>query len=90
MAKCYKTNNGKKLLDRLTPSDIAYSILVYESAYDTWAEDIIKSKQFVTIQKKKAFQHTAILKYHVKQGTHIALFLDGWTNEGRAYYKYLC
>ena len=90
MAKYYKINCGKTLLDRLSPSDIAYSVLIYESAYDTWAEEIIKSKQCVTIQEKKAFQHTAVLKYHVKRGTRIALFQDGWTNEGRAYYKSLC
>ena len=77
-------------MDRLSPLEIAYSVLIYESAYDTWAEEIIKSKQCVTIQQKKAFQLTAVLKYHVKQGTRIALFQDGWTNEGRAYYKSLC
>ncbi len=90
MAKYYKINSGKTLLDRLSPSDIAYSVLIYESAYDIWLEEIIKSKQCVTIQEKKAFQHTAVLKYHIKQGTRIALFQDGWTNEGRAYYKSLC
>ena len=30
MTKYYKNNRGKSLLDRLTVSDIAYSILVYE------------------------------------------------------------
>ena len=78
------------MLNRLSPSDIAYSVLIYESAYDTWAEEIIKGKQCVTIQEKKAFQHTAVLKYHFKQGTRIALFHNGWINEGRDYYKSLC
>ena len=64
----------KKLLDRLSLSDIAYSVLTYESAYDTWAEEIITSERCVTIQDKKAYQHKAVLKYHVKQGTCIALF----------------
>ena len=85
-----KINYGKTLLDRLSPSDIAYSILIYESAYDIWAEEIIKSKSCVTIQEKKAFQTKAVPKFHVKQGTCIALFQDGWTNEGRAYYRSLC
>jgi hypothetical protein len=51
MAKYYKINSGKTLLDRLSPSDIAYSVLIYESAYDTWAEEIIKSEQCVTNQE---------------------------------------
>ena len=34
MTKYYKNHNGKTLLDRLKPSDIAYSVLVYESAQD--------------------------------------------------------
>ena len=89
MAKYYKINYGKTLLDRLSLSDIAYSVLIYESAYDTWAKEITKIKRCVTIQEKKAFQHTAVLKYHVKRGTRIALLEDGWTNEGRAYYKSL-
>ena len=66
MAKYYTINCRKKLLDRLTPSDIAYSVLIYESVYDTWSKEIIKSETCVTIQEKKAFQHKAVLKYHVK------------------------
>ena len=42
MTKFYKNYNGNTLLDRLTPSDIAYSVLVYESAYDMWKEEILK------------------------------------------------
>ncbi len=34
MTKYYKNYNGNTLLDRLTPSNIAYSVLVYESAHD--------------------------------------------------------
>jgi hypothetical protein len=44
MAKYYKINCRKTFLDRLSLSDIAYIVLIYESAYDTWAEEIIKSK----------------------------------------------
>lgn len=38
---------------------------------------------YETIQEKKAFQHKATLKYQVKQGTCIAVFKDGWMDEGR-------
>ena len=74
LTKYYKIYYRKTLLDRLSLSDIAYSVLIYESVYDMWAKDIIKSETCVTIQEKKAFQHKAVLKYHVKQGTRIALF----------------
>ena len=50
MANYYKNNYGTTFLDRLSPSDIAYSVLIYESAYNMWAEEIIKSKRCVTIQ----------------------------------------
>jgi hypothetical protein len=90
MAKYLKNHNGNTLLDRLTPSDIAYSVLLYESAHDMWKEEIHKCETCQTIQEKKEFQHTASLKYHVKRGTKIALFQDGWTQEGRAYFSSLC
>ncbi len=77
MTKYYKNYNGNTLLDRLTLSDIPYSILVYESAHDIWEEEILKCETCQTIQEKQAFQYTALLKYHVKQGTKIALFQDG-------------
>ena len=90
MAKYLNNHNGNTLLDRLTPSDIAYSVLLYESAHDMWKEEIHKCETCQTIQEKKEFQHTASLKYHVKRGTKIALFQDGWTQEGRAYFSSLC
>ncbi len=62
MTKYYKNYNGNTLLDRLTPSDIAFSILVCESAHDIWKEEILKSETCLTIQEKKEFQHTASLK----------------------------
>ena len=92
MINYYKKYNGNTWLDRLTPSNIAYSVLVYESAHDMWKDEILKSETCHTIQEKRAFQHTAFLKYHVKRGSKIALFQDGWTQEGRAraYFSSLC
>ncbi len=62
MTKYYKKYNGNTLLDRLTPSNIAYSVLLYESAHDMWKEEINKFETCLTIQEKKEFQHTASLK----------------------------
>ena len=71
-------------------SDIVYSVLIYESAHDVWEEEIKKCETCNTIQEKKAFQNKALLEYHIKQGTHIVLFQDGWTKEGRVYFMSLC
>ena len=90
MTKYYKNNHGKSLLDRLTASDIAYSILVYESACDVWEEEIIKSETCETREEKKAFPNEATLKHHVKRGTRIVLFQDGWKKEGGEYFISLC
>jgi hypothetical protein len=90
VSKYYKQNRGKLLLDRLTVSDIAYSILVYESSHDVWKEEIEKAKTCATAEERKAFQHTAVSKYHVKRGTRLPLYQDGWTNEGHEYFKELC
>jgi hypothetical protein len=90
MTKYYRNYKGNTFLDRLTPSNIAYSVLLYESVHDMWKEEIHTCETCQTIQEKKEFQHTASLKYHVKQGTKIALFQDGWTQEDRAYFRSLC
>ncbi len=59
MTKYYKNHIGNTLLDRLTPSDIAYSVLVYENLYDMWKEEILKCETCQTIQEKQAFQQKA-------------------------------
>ena len=73
------------MVDKITTEDIAISILIYENSVDVWEED----------QRKKEdpnFHPTpaAVPKYHVKKGTRIVRFADGWTDEGRAYYKSVC
>ena len=57
MTKYYKNHIGNTLLDRLTPLDIAYSVLVYENLYDMWNEEILKCETCQTVQEKKEFQH---------------------------------
>lgn len=90
MGKYYKNNRGKTLLDKLTVSDIAYSLLVYENAFDVWSEEIVKTKMCTTNEEKKNFKMTAVNKYHVKRGTRLPVYQDGWTNEGQEYFKDLC
>ena len=90
MSRFYKNNKGKTLLDKISISDIAYSILVYESSYDVWMEDIKMSETCATKEEEKAFKHVAQNKYHVQRGTRLPLYRDGWTSEGRAYYESVC
>ena len=92
VCKYYKQNQGKLLLDKLSVSDIAYSIFVYESTYEIWKEEITKAKTCATAEQKKEFQSlsTAVLKYHVKRGTRLSMYQDGWTKDGQEYFKDLC
>jgi len=90
MGKYYKQNRGKSLLDKLTVSDIAYSFLVFESSHDVWKEEILKATTCATAEEKKLFEHTAVNKYHVKRGTRLPVYQDGWTSEGQEYFKTLC
>ena len=90
MNKFYKNNHSKTLLDCLTVLDIAYSALVYESAFDVREEEINKNDTCKTRKEKRAFKSTATLKYHVKRGSRIAPFQDGWMKEGKDSFHTLC
>jgi hypothetical protein len=90
MSRFYKNNKGKTLLDKVSVSDIAYSVLIYESSYDVWMEDIKKSETCATKEEEKAFKHVAENKYHVQRGTRLPMYRDGWTSEGRAYFDTIC
>jgi len=83
MGGYYKINKGKTLLDRVTESDIAYGLLVYENSYDVWMEEIVKLETCASKEEKKAFKHVAKNKYHVQRGTRLPLYSDGWTPDGR-------
>ena len=77
-------NPGKTLLDKMTASDIAYAILVYENGIDVWMERFQK-KQMNTEEQSQAIQ-SATLKYHHPVGTKLKAYHDGWTQLGRDYY----
>jgi len=86
--KTWSVNNpGKTLLDKLTASDIAYSILCYENGIDVWMERF-QMKQMNTAARY-AYTHTATLKYHCPPGTKLKAYQDGWTQQGRDYYHTL-
>ena len=89
MDKFYKDNRNKTVFNKITALDIAYSVLVYESYVEVWKEEIQRSLACKTAKERKEFPMTEVLKYHVKRGTRIPLFQDGWTKEGRGYYQQL-
>jgi hypothetical protein len=90
MSQFYKNNKGKTLLDKVSVSDIAYSILVYESSYDVWMEGIKKSEICATKEEERAFKHVAKNKYHVPRGTRLPVYRDCWTGDGWAYFDTIC
>ena len=90
IAKWMRMNRNKTLLDKLTASDIAYTILICENSKDVWDEELqIKSTSKSKDEVKKA-SRTAKPKYHKGRGQRFKRFEDGWTKEGVTYYKELC
>ena len=37
--------------------------------------------------EKESYKKTKIQKYHVKKGTRLKVFMDGWLDEDRVYYE---
>ncbi len=77
MSQYYKNNKGKTLLDKVSVSEIAYSILVYESSYNVWMEDIKKSETCATTEEEKAFEHVTRIKYHVQRVAFLCIVMVG-------------
>jgi hypothetical protein len=84
-----KSNCTKTFLDRVTASNIAYTILVYENCKEVWEEEWhIKKSISDDIQRKKVTCHKKP-KYHEGRGKQLKRFSDGWTNVGWEYYQEL-
>jgi hypothetical protein len=84
-----KLNRSKTFLDKVTASDIAYTILVYGNTKKVWEKDLqIKASYKTDKERCNAMPHK-IPKYHVGRGKHLKRFGDGWTDNGREYYQEL-
>jgi hypothetical protein len=82
-----KSNRSKTFLDKLTASDIVYTILVYENTIEVWEEYLqIKASSRTDEERCNAMHHQKI-KYHVGRGKHLKRFGNGWTNNGRENYQ---
>ena len=89
MAKWCRENKDKTLLDKFTSSDIAYTILVYENTREVWEEELSIKASNMTEEEKKNTIRQRKPKYHEGRGKRLKKCADGWTTEGRVYYKNL-
>ena len=73
MARWYKNNKGMTLLDKLTVSDITFSMLMYENAYDVWMKEVLKATASST-EKRVALNKSTT--FNAELGLH-CIMMDG-------------
>jgi hypothetical protein len=80
LSKWMKFNGSKTLLDRITPSDIAYyTIILYENSIYVWREELeIKATSKTKEERQSARRHQKP-RYHHASGKCIKHHSDGWT-----------
>jgi hypothetical protein len=84
-----KLNRPKTFLDKVTASDIVYTILVYKNTKEVWEEDLqIKASSKDDVERCHATDHKKS-KYHEGRGKHLKRFCNGWTDNGQDYYQEL-
>ncbi len=79
----------KTFLDKVTASDISYTILVYENSKEVWEEELQIRVNSKTEDKRKKATQKQKPKYHEGRGKRLQRFGDGWTNNGQEYYQEL-
>ncbi len=84
-----KLNRIKTFLDKVTASEIAYTILVYENTKEVWEEDLQIKASSRTDEERPNAMHREKIKYHLGRGKHLKRFGNGWTNNGQEYYQEL-
>jgi hypothetical protein len=77
-----KSNRSKTFLDKLTASDIACTILVYENTKEVWEEDLQIKTSYKNDEERRNAMHHKKPKYHVGRGKHLKRFGNGWTDNG--------
>ncbi len=82
-------NRSKTFLDKVTASEIAYTILVYENTKEVWEEDLKIKASSRTDEEGRNAIHNKKPKYHVGRGKRLKRFGNGWTDNGREYYQEL-
>jgi hypothetical protein len=83
--KWMKLNGSKILLDRNIPSDMAYTIVVYEDSIDGWRGELQMKARSKTKEGRQRAQRYQNPKYHHAMGKCIECYSDGWTCVGKEY-----
>ena len=84
-----KSNRTKTFLDKVTASDIAYTILVYENSNKVWKEELKIRAISTTDDERRKAKCEKKTRNHEGRGKHLKRYGDGWTDHGREYYKQL-
>ncbi len=88
-ARWKKSHQTKTLLDKISASDTAYTILVYENRREVWEEELlIKARAKMDEERKNARRHHNP-RYHKGRGKRLKRYGNGWTGEGRNNYQEL-
>jgi len=95
----YRDNRDKSILDRLTISDVAYAVLMYENTVGMWKHDEeVRRQGGGTVGRDGSGGRGGRAppegegvkqKYHVPQGTRLKTFRCGWLPEGETYFREL-
>jgi hypothetical protein len=79
-----KLNRTKTFLDKVTASDIAYMILVYEHLNKVWKEELqVRVMSTIDDERRKAMHEKN--GYHEGRGKRLKRYKDGWTDHGQEY-----
>ena len=84
-----KSNRTKTFLDKVTASDIAYTILVYENSKEVWNEELQIRAASRTDDERRTATRVKKPRYHEGRGKRLKRYGDGWTEDGREYYQLL-
>ncbi len=84
-----KSNRSKTFLDKVTASDIAYTILVYVNTKEVWEEEVQIKASYKNDEERCNAIHHKKTKFHVGRGKHLKRFGDGWTDNGQEFYQEL-
>jgi len=84
-----KSNRTKTFLDKVTASDIAYTILVYENSKEVWKEELQIRAASRTDDERRTATRVKKPRYHEGRGKRLKRYGDGWTEDGWEYYQLL-
>jgi len=84
-----RSNRTKTFLDKVTASDIAYTILVYENSKEVWKEELQIRATSRTDDERRTATRVKKTRYHEGRGKRLKRYGDGWTEDGREYYQLL-